>query len=83
MTTETLISSTAVPMEAIGSGVITLILMIVFACIALWAWSDKPKSTFREAERLPLEEDNLATPNTADTRTESTHPTPKIGRRFS
>jgi cbb3-type cytochrome oxidase subunit 3 len=38
-------------------GVYTLILVIVFVGIVLWAWSGKRARAFREAAELPLMED--------------------------
>lgn len=41
-------------------GLITLVLMLVFIGIVIWAWSSKRKKDFEEAARLPLEEDSAA-----------------------
>lgn len=35
---------------------LTLILMITFCLIVIWAWSHKRKDDFREAANLPLNE---------------------------
>lgn len=37
-------------------GIFTLILMIAFVAIVLWAWSGKRRKDFDEAARLPLED---------------------------
>lgn len=39
-------------------GLATLVLMIAFIGIVIWAWSGKRKSQFQAAANLPLEEDN-------------------------
>lgn len=38
-------------------GLMTLLLIIVFAGICIWAYSSARKSDFEEASRLPLEGD--------------------------
>ncbi|HEY3488241.1 MAG TPA: cbb3-type cytochrome c oxidase subunit 3 [Gammaproteobacteria bacterium] len=38
-------------------GVVTIILMIVFIGIVIWAWRDERTPNFEEAARLPLQED--------------------------
>lgn len=40
------------------SGLLTLIMMIAFVGICVWAYSSKRKQDFSEAERLPLEDDD-------------------------
>jgi len=39
------------------SGVLTAILIVLFAGLIWWAWSDAPRARFDAASRLPLEED--------------------------
>jgi cytochrome c oxidase cbb3-type subunit 4 len=39
-------------------GLITLLLMLLFAAIWIWAWSANRRSTFERAARLPLAEDD-------------------------
>jgi cytochrome c oxidase cbb3-type subunit 4 len=39
------------------SGVLTAILIVLFAGLFWWAWSDAPRARFDAASRLPLEED--------------------------
>ena len=39
-------------------GLITLILMILFLGIVIWAYSGKRKKSFDEAARLPLDENH-------------------------
>ncbi len=41
---------------AFSQGVLILILMGLFITAVFWAWSDRRRSTFDEAARLPLEE---------------------------
>lgn len=41
-------------------GLFTLILMIAFVAIVVWAWSSKRRKEFDEAARLPLEDGPLA-----------------------
>jgi cytochrome c oxidase cbb3-type subunit IV len=36
----------------------TLLLMVIFIAIIVWAWSGKRKRSFDEAARMPLEEEN-------------------------
>ncbi len=38
-------------------GLFTLILMIAFVAIVIWAWSGKRRKDFAEAARLPLDDD--------------------------
>jgi cytochrome c oxidase cbb3-type subunit 4 len=38
-------------------GLLTLVLMIAFVGVVIWAWSSKRKKDFEEAARLPLEDD--------------------------
>lgn len=39
-------------------GLFTLILMVAFIAIVIWAWSGKRRKDFEEMSRLPLEEDS-------------------------
>ncbi|UCC14428.1 MAG: cbb3-type cytochrome c oxidase subunit 3 [Gammaproteobacteria bacterium] len=41
-------------------GLFTLVLMIAFVVIVVWAWSSKRRKEFDEAARLPLEDGPLA-----------------------
>lgn len=41
-------------------GLITLLLMLIFLGIVVWAYSSKRKKGFDEAARLPLEDDKPA-----------------------
>jgi len=41
-------------------GLFTLILMIAFVSIVIWAWSSKRREDFAEAARLPLDDDSPA-----------------------
>lgn len=36
----------------------TLLCLIVFVAICVWAWSGKRKSTFEDAARIPFNEDS-------------------------
>ncbi len=37
-------------------GLLTLLLMLAFVGMVIWAWSSKRKKDFEEASRLPLDE---------------------------
>jgi cytochrome c oxidase cbb3-type subunit 4 len=39
------------------SGVITAVLILLFAGLVVWAWSSKRRASFDASARLPLEED--------------------------
>ena len=39
-------------------GLFTLVLMVLFVGICLWAYSSKRKTDFKQASRLPLEQEN-------------------------
>lgn len=39
-------------------GLITLVLMVCFVGICIWAYSSARKSDFEQASRLPLEQEN-------------------------
>ena len=39
------------------SGILSAILIVLFAGLFWWAWSDAPRARFDAASRLPLEED--------------------------
>lgn len=36
----------------------TVVVLIVFAGIVIWAWSDKNKTAFEEAAHLPIEDND-------------------------
>jgi cytochrome c oxidase cbb3-type subunit 4 len=38
-------------------GVVTIVLMIIFVGIVIWAWRDERASSFEEAALLPLRDD--------------------------
>lgn len=38
----------------------TVVAMVFFIAIVIWAWSGKRKKDFDEASRMPLEEDDTA-----------------------
>jgi cytochrome c oxidase cbb3-type subunit IV len=42
------------------SGILTGILILLFALIFAWAWSGRRKTAFDATSRLPLEEDTTA-----------------------
>lgn len=44
-------------MIGILRGVITLVLLILFIWLAIWAWSGRRKELFDSMARMPLEED--------------------------
>lgn len=54
-------------------GLFTLILMVAFVTIVIWAWSGKRRKDFDEAARLPLEDDqpSSGTKRTGEARKES------------
>ncbi len=37
----------------------TIVVMIIFVGIVLWAWSGRRKESFNEAANIPLEEENF------------------------
>ena len=37
----------------------TIVVMIIFVAIVLWAWSGRRKESFNEAANIPLEEENF------------------------
>ncbi|MBN1379916.1 MAG: cbb3-type cytochrome c oxidase subunit 3 [Gammaproteobacteria bacterium] len=39
-------------------GIITLLLMLLFVGICIWAYSSARKADFEQASRLPLEQEN-------------------------
>jgi cytochrome c oxidase cbb3-type subunit 4 len=39
-------------------GVLTIVLMIAFLGLVVWAWSSKRKETFDKLSQMPLEEDD-------------------------
>lgn len=44
----------------------TVIVLVVFIGIVIWAWSAKRKRAFDEAARIPLEDDDNPVANRAD-----------------
>ena len=43
-------------------GVLTIVLIIAFLGLVVWAWSSKRKETFDKLSQMPLEEDNGQAP---------------------
>lgn len=41
------------------SGIFTVLTMLAFAAVVLWAWDSRNKARFDEAARLPLDEDEV------------------------
>lgn len=39
-------------------GIITLLLMLLFIGIVVWAWSSRRRGTYEKAARMPLEDDS-------------------------
>lgn len=39
-------------------GLLTIVLMVLFVAVCIWAYSSKRKRDFEQAARLPLEEEN-------------------------
>ncbi len=52
--------------------VLTLVMFTIFIVIVIWAWSPARKKQFEEAERLPLEPDDI-TPETTTRQQEPGH----------
>ena len=52
--------------------VLTLVMFTIFIVIVIWAWSPARKKQFEEAERLPLEADDI-TPEAATLQKEPGH----------
>ncbi len=38
-------------------GIITLLLMLLFVGIVVWAWSARRRDTYKKAARMPLDDD--------------------------
>ena len=51
-------------------GVLTIVLIIAFLGLVVWAWSSKRKETFDKLSQIPLEEDDGQAPEN-DSRSES------------
>ena len=51
--------------------ILTIVVMLVFIGIVLWAWSGKRKQQFDEAANIPFTEDETAP--TASTKKENSH----------
>jgi cytochrome c oxidase cbb3-type subunit 4 len=41
----------------------TVLVMVIFVFIVIWAWSSRRKKAFDEAARIPLEDDEVSSPN--------------------
>ena len=44
-------------------GVFTVVMLLLFVAICIWAWSSKRKADFEEAANLPLEADSDEVPD--------------------
>jgi cytochrome c oxidase cbb3-type subunit 4 len=44
----------------------TVVILVVFIAIVVWAWSGKRRQAFDEAARLPLEDDDGVTKSGAE-----------------
>jgi cytochrome c oxidase cbb3-type subunit 4 len=44
-------------------GLLTLLLMLLFAGICIWAWSARRRKTFDHAAKMPLEDDDARPPS--------------------
>jgi cytochrome c oxidase cbb3-type subunit 4 len=44
-------------MIALARGMITLVLLLLFIGLAVWAWSSRRKDLFERMARLPLEDE--------------------------
>jgi len=51
---------------------LTLVMFTIFIVIVIWAWSPARKKQFEEAERLPLEPDDI-TPEATTSQQEPGH----------
>ena len=47
-------------------GVFTVLMLVLFIGICIWAWSSRQKPTFDAAAQLPLESDDKPPPEPAD-----------------
>jgi cytochrome c oxidase cbb3-type subunit 4 len=45
-------------------GLITLVLLLLFIALVVWAWSDRRKKTFDSMARMALEDEDPAPSNT-------------------
>ena len=43
----------------------TLVVLVIFVGIVIWAWSGKRKQDFDEAANIPFNEDDMPTENTS------------------
>jgi cytochrome c oxidase cbb3-type subunit 4 len=43
----------------------TLVVLVLFVGIVIWAWSGKRKQAFDEAANIPFNEDDMPTENTS------------------
>lgn len=50
-------------MLALIQSIWTIVVMITFLAIVWWAYSDKRKTAFDAAARLPLEDEQMTPPN--------------------
>jgi cytochrome c oxidase cbb3-type subunit 4 len=48
------------------SGIVTLILMLLFIGVCVWAYSARRRRRFEEAARIPLEDDEPKDPGLKD-----------------
>ena len=48
-------------MIGVVRGLITLVLMLLFVALIVWAWSKGRKASFDAMAKLPLEEDDKST----------------------
>jgi len=44
----------------------TIVVMVIFIGITLWAWSSKRKEKFNEAARIPMDDDEPVTQSMSD-----------------
>lgn len=49
-------------------GMVLIAMLAGFLGIWVWAWNSKRKPTFRDASRLPLEDDRVAVPRAGETK---------------
>jgi len=44
----------------------TVLVLVIFIAIVIWAWSDRNKAAFDAAARIPLEDDGDNSPSTGE-----------------
>jgi cytochrome c oxidase cbb3-type subunit 4 len=47
-------------------GIVTVVLLVAFVGLVIWAWSSKRTADFEEAAHLPLDDDSLPRQSNGD-----------------